>query len=157
MLLLHLQSCMFLSSVPARLQNNPLQSESHFSSTVNFVCWHCSIIFVFYFLFKLFPISETRCHHLHNGIKSVKIFADSLCISLISLNGLYGEETWEVQPRHWTAQLLEKNKCGDCQWSKTIPASPVHPAAIYSQRWAQAAFWEEHCSSKSRQQAFVIF
>lgn len=78
MLLLHLQSCMFLSSVPARLQNDPLQSQNHFSSTVNFVCWHCSIVFLLYFLFKLFPISETRYHHLHYGIKSVKIFADSL-------------------------------------------------------------------------------
>lgn len=36
------------------------------------------LFFWLYFLFKLFPISETRCHHLHYGIKSVKIFADSL-------------------------------------------------------------------------------
>lgn len=157
MLLLHLQSCMFLSSVPARLQNNSLQSETHFSSTVSFVCCHYSIVFCFLFSSSCFSLVRLAVTTYIMASNQWRFFADSLCISLISLNGLYGEETWEMQSEHWTAQLLEKNKCRDCQWSKTIPASPIHPAAVYSQRWTQATFWKEHYACKSWQQAFVIF
>lgn len=102
-----------------------------------------------------FPSAIHPSNHSHNEVKPLKSFAVRLGICQISLNGLYGEETWYLQPLHFTAQRFEENKCRNCQWSQTISESSIHPATFYSQRWTQATFWKELCSCRSWQQTSI--
>lgn len=145
--------CILLSSLLAMFQMLFITTSDTF-----YTCCSFPFLALSYFIlyFRLFPISETPCNHLHNEIKPLKSFADRLGKCHIGLNGLYGEKTWKhLQPVHSTAQRFEENKCGNSEWSQAVPASPVHPATVHSQRWTQATVWKELCSRRPWQQTSI--
>lgn len=135
-----------------RLWSDLLQWETFY-----IYCPFSLLTLFYYFCFILPAVSHQRdANYSHYELKPLKTFADCFGERLIGLNGLCRGETWDVQPSRSKAQLFEQNKCRNCQWSQTLPASPVHQAPNYSQRWTEATFWKEHCSCELQQQASIV-
>lgn len=86
-----------------------------------------------------------------------KFWRHGLPVAKILLNGLQKEATRHVQSdRERAAQVFVKNKCWNCQWSQTVPASADHQATVHSQRWTPPPFRRGLCPCEPWQPASII-